>query len=190
MDILYTNRRGIYSEWVLKIFGICPTDRRAAIVRKVDAGRKSFFPKKGQLRLAISFEPFVVRILFFASFDSAGDSLRESNFSPQTPGRTLLAGKWTLVGKNDQGWHIVRSFTIIWHTFLHEYRHIIYQSTQNLSVSNRFVITTPPDQPSGRYWPESGRNWEKTLKNDLFFKVFGKFIILPYILWYRNFKRG
>ena len=40
IDILYTNRRGIYLERFITRLEIRPTNRPDAIVRKVDAGRK------------------------------------------------------------------------------------------------------------------------------------------------------
>ena len=52
-------------------------------------------------------------------------------------------------------------------------RHIIYGKKQNLLRMVLVHIRNPSDQPSGRYWPESGRNWKKSFKNALFFKVFG-----------------
>ena len=57
-------------------------------------------------------------------------------------------------------------------------RYIIYGKKQNLSRSVLVDIRNLSDQPSGRYWPESGRNSEKTFKNGLFFNVFGLFDIL------------
>ena len=57
-------------------------------------------------------------------------------------------------------------------------RCFIYGKKQNLSRSVLVHIRNSSGQPSGCYCPESGRNSEKTLKNGLFFKVFGLFDII------------
>ena len=72
---------------------------------------------------------------------------------------------------------------------MHEYGYIIYHSKQNLPGQDYIVIRNPSEQPFGRYWPESGRNSEKTTKNGLFFEVFGLFNTLSYMISTRNFKR-
>ena len=56
---------------------------------------------------------------------------------------------------------------------MHGYGHIVYQSTWKLPGKDVVDIKNPSDQPFGRYCPESGRMSKKTLKNGLFFKVFG-----------------
>ena len=55
------------------------------------------------------------------------------------------------------------------------YGHIIHGSKRKNLRKVRKDISNPSGQPSGSYWPESGRRSEKTTKNGLFFKVFGLF---------------
>ena len=57
---------------------------------------------------------------------------------------------------------------------------VIHQSKQNLPGQVQNIFFKLGGQPSGRYWPESGRRSEKTLKNRYFFEVVGIFDILPY----------
>ena len=60
------------------------------------------------------------------------------------------------------------------------------------SYAMRLCIFLKPamsDQPSGRYWPETGHDWKKPAKNALFLQVFGIFDALPYSLFIPNFKR-
>ena len=44
------------------------------------------------------------------------------------------------------------------------------------------------DQPSGRYWPETGHHWKKTAKKGLFLEVFGTFDTLSDKLCNQNVK--
>ena len=66
---------------------------------------------------------------------------------------------------------------------------VIYQSKQNLAGQVQIMFFKLGGQPSGRYWPESGRRSKKSLKNGLFFTVFDRFDILSYTLSTINFKR-
>ena len=56
-----------------------------------------------------------------------------------------------------------------------KYRHIIYGSKQNLSGKDVIYISSPPDQLSGRYCPETGLRWKKMMKNRHFFKNLSTF---------------
>ena len=57
---------------------------------------------------------------------------------------------------------------------------VIYQSTQNFPGQVQNIFFKLGGQPSGRYWPESGRRSKKTLKNRHFFEVFEMFDGLMY----------
>ena len=89
VDILYTNRSRIYLGMFLSVSQVNPRSRPEDTVQKLKVSENRVLRKIGKLRLAISREPFVVGILFFAYFDSAGDSLRESGFRPRM-GRCFL----------------------------------------------------------------------------------------------------
>jgi hypothetical protein len=60
-----------------------------------------------------------------------------------------------------------------------KYRHFIYGWKWNLSGKVLFVIKSPSDQPSGRYWPKTGKRWKKMIKNRVFLQVFEIFNDLP-----------
>ena len=81
IDILYINRFRIYLGMFVSIFQVHRSIRPDDIVQRLKVSENRVLRKKGKLKLAISREPYVVGILFFAFFDLPGDSLRESGFS-------------------------------------------------------------------------------------------------------------
>jgi len=49
--------------------------------------------------------------------------------------------------------------------------HIIYGSNRNLSGSVLIYISSPSDQPSGRYRTKTGQRWKIMIKNRRFLTV-------------------
>jgi len=66
--------------------------------------------------------------------------------------------------------------------------HIIYGWKQNLSGSVLIYISTPSDQPSGRYLPTTGQRWKIMIKNRRFLLFFDKImeVILEISTWNFN----
>jgi len=54
---------------------------------------------------------------------------------------------------------------------LDKYRHIIYESNRNFNAQVLIYISSPDDQPSGRYWTETGQRWKKMIKNRRFLTI-------------------
>ena len=52
-----------------------------------------------------------------------------------------------------------------------ETRQIIYRWKHTRPERVLNYIWTFSDHPSGRYWPETGRDWRKNVQNGLFFEV-------------------
>ena len=72
---------------------------------------------------------------------------------------------------------------------MHQYGHTIYQTKHNLSGKDLIYIWNLSDQLSGRYCPETGRDWKKPAKNRLFLELFATFHTLSDTVFILNFKR-